>query len=305
MQFMLLANMAVARRIVYSFPDSSLLRRHPPPNQRKLDELLEFCRHIGLQFDASSARALQRSLEEMEKKLEPDVAMGVKLLLTKPMQLAKYFCTGEINMANWRHFALSVDHYTHFTSPIRRYADVIVHRLLGAALQAEESFKIAHGRPEEQLKALDQIIGDIPTMKDVVDIALHCNKKKLAAKLAQEQCDRIYLCVMVKDKPLQEDAIVINVQDRSLDVYIPRLGIEKRVYADPKDDNMTVSDTVWDEKQRSLSIMWIGDTQWRTYTFFTRVIVQVGMRPNKVPIELAICILPNGRTEPPPQPSAS
>lgn len=50
-------------------------------------------------------------------------------------QMAVYFCTGVLmDEAQFRHYALNVPFYTHFTSPIRRYADVIVHRLLGAAL---------------------------------------------------------------------------------------------------------------------------------------------------------------------------
>lgn len=47
---------------------------------------------------------------------------------------AQYFCSGELAQEEWHHYGLAAPIYTHFTSPIRRYADVCVHRLLGAAI---------------------------------------------------------------------------------------------------------------------------------------------------------------------------
>ena len=55
-------------------------------------------------------------------------------LLAKSMQLAVYCCASCVPDHNFSHYALNVDYYTHFTSPIRRYPDILVHRLLGAVL---------------------------------------------------------------------------------------------------------------------------------------------------------------------------
>lgn len=55
------------------------------------------------------------------------------------MKVAEYFCTGDHSTKEWRHYALNLDHYTHFTSPIRRYVDVIVHRLLSLAIEAHNA----------------------------------------------------------------------------------------------------------------------------------------------------------------------
>jgi protein SSD1 len=54
------------------------------------------------------------------------------------MQRAKYFCSGAMDISKYHHYALNEPVYTHFTSPIRRYADVIVHRLLEAAINAKD-----------------------------------------------------------------------------------------------------------------------------------------------------------------------
>lgn len=60
-EFMLLANMAVARKIHCAFPERALLRRHPPPQTKMLNDLVEFCDQMGLPMDFSSAGALNVS----------------------------------------------------------------------------------------------------------------------------------------------------------------------------------------------------------------------------------------------------
>ena len=55
-------------------------------------------------------------------------------LFSKSMRRARYCCASGENVGSFRHYALNIPLYTHFTSPIRRYADVVVHRLLSASL---------------------------------------------------------------------------------------------------------------------------------------------------------------------------
>ena len=130
-EFMLLANMSVAKQIFEFFPEQALLRRHEQPLEKRMVDFISHMNKIGLDLDASSSGALQQSLDAIQ---DPDVRKVVRLLVIKPMQRAKYICTGMLSPEKYHHYALNAPLYTHFTSPIRRYADIIVHRMLEASL---------------------------------------------------------------------------------------------------------------------------------------------------------------------------
>jgi protein SSD1 len=83
-------------------------------------------------MDTSSSGALMRSFDAVE---DPAARRLLELLSFKATQRAKYFCAGMLDIAKYQHYALNVPLYTHFTSPIRRYADLLVHRQLEAVLQ--------------------------------------------------------------------------------------------------------------------------------------------------------------------------
>ena len=254
-EFMLLANRSVARFITEYYPDRSLLRRHPFPNGTKMVELVEFAKHHGIDLRAGSSKEIHESLQallvtEQGRRAAQSIGLDVQtlfelmqILATEPMQLAMYFNTGDHEESDWRHFALAFDHYTHFTSPIRRYPDIIVHRLLSASLDAHsgrdpaESFKL-HGNK------------DTDTLSD---IAAHCNDCKLAAKNAQEASARLFLAFLLRDKPRVAKAIVVALNgDKFFEVYIPEYGLQRRVNVE--NDHPGIKAT-WDEEEGILELV--------------------------------------------------
>ncbi|XP_034038735.1 DIS3-like exonuclease 2 [Thalassophryne amazonica] len=213
-EFMLLANMATAHQIYRIFPEHAMLRRHPPPKAKMVDELQELCDQLGLDIDLSSAGALHHSLNASLGNDEYSSARKEVLMhmCSRPMQMAMYFCSGIIKDEQlFKHYALNVPLYTHFTSPIRRYADVIVHRLLASSLNCGHHLGL--------------------TSEEIQKQASCCNDKKTASKRVQELSSELFFAVFVKEcGPLDSEAMVIGVLDQSIDVLVLRYGIQKRIY---------------------------------------------------------------------------
>lgn len=126
-EFMLLANMTVANRINDDHPQLAFLRCHPPPSGFMLKQLAKSLQPMGIDLEISSAGALHNSLLQHVSE-DRGKAMVLNMLCAKPMTRAKYFCAFGCDDDDFHHYALNVPLYTHFTSPIRRYADIMVHR---------------------------------------------------------------------------------------------------------------------------------------------------------------------------------
>jgi ribonuclease R len=123
-EFMLAANVAVASELARRDADC-LYRVHEPPEPEKLETLTAFVRGLGFELGSSDGTPapgdLQRLLDEARDRDEASVIRGVVL---RSMKQARY------DVDNKGHFGLALPTYTHFTSPIRRYPDLIVHRVL-------------------------------------------------------------------------------------------------------------------------------------------------------------------------------
>lgn len=127
-EFMLLANEAAATFATeHKLP--FVYRVHDNPSPDKLEELYEVLARLGVSFRKPNATALSKGLADILKRVEGTKYAGVIGVLTlRSMAKAKY------SHQNTGHFGLSLKNYAHFTSPIRRYPDLAVHRILSAAL---------------------------------------------------------------------------------------------------------------------------------------------------------------------------
>jgi ribonuclease R len=125
---MLLANQAAAKR--FTGEGDSIFRIHEPPQLVKIEDLLGELASIGLfveeyEDSPSLIRAIQKEAAKMNLSAEVDS------LIIKSLKRASY------SAENVGHFGLGFSHYSHFTSPIRRYSDLILHRLIKTQLRDE------------------------------------------------------------------------------------------------------------------------------------------------------------------------
>ena len=122
-EFMLLANCSVARKIYEHFKISALLRSHPPPSPTNFELLAHALQRENIQLNpAASSKQLAETLDTAIRPDEPYFNQLVRILTTRCMMQAIYICSGMVPPHAYHHYGLATDLYTHFTSPIRRYA---------------------------------------------------------------------------------------------------------------------------------------------------------------------------------------
>jgi ribonuclease R len=150
--FMLLANKEVATFMIKKAERLKevipfVFRVHDEPNMEKVEELARFAEALGHKMDLRTPQSIAKSYTELLAKAAEDPM--VKMLSPIAIRtMAKAIYTTE----NIGHYGLGFENYTHFTSPIRRYADVLVHRILDENLEKGSLYKMNPTKLEEICK---------------------------------------------------------------------------------------------------------------------------------------------------------
>ncbi|MDZ4656257.1 MAG: ribonuclease R [Bythopirellula sp.] len=200
-EFMLAANEAVAEMLF----DKGLLflrRTHGSPEPRKLKALTDFVTELGFKTESLESRFALQDLLNTVKGDSREHAVNYSVL--RSMQRAVYSPEEE------GHYALASKCYCHFTSPIRRYPDLTIHRLIE---------QMARG------KTPDQHLGELLALGD------HCSEREQRATEAERELNKVKLLLYLQDKVgLEMDGIITGVENFGLFVMGTHLPAEGFVH---------------------------------------------------------------------------
>lgn len=207
-EFMLAANEAVAEHLA-SLDVAFLRRVHPAPEPNKLKAFADFARILGYKIARETDRfALQHILDQSAGK--PD-AYAVHYALLRSLKQATYSPEDE------GHYALASEDYCHFTSPIRRYPDLTVHRLLQRWLKTGRA-----GGDEVELAALGE----------------HCSKMERRADVAERELIKLKLLTYLEERiGLELEVIVTGVADYGFFAQAEKLPVEGLVHVSTLTDD--------------------------------------------------------------------
>jgi ribonuclease R len=243
-EFMLVANETVAGHLDgHDVP--TLYRVHEPPDPLKVEEFEEFVSTLGFSLgappNAVRPRHFQRLVERISGKPEEK---PIAFLMLRTMQKARY------DPSNLGHFGLAADSYTHFTSPIRRYPDLVVHRTL------RESRK---GMSEERR---DELTDELPEM------ARHTSERERRANDAERELVQWKKVRFMSDKLGEEfEGYITGVAAFGVYVELVEHFVEGMVHVS------TMADDYYRFNERAHVLR--GENTGRTYRLGDKVRVQV------------------------------
>ena len=242
-EFMVASNQTVAT-FMHQNSLPSINRSHPEPDE---DEMLDFAEFIfnckNKRINPFDKKGLQAFLDEISDHPESYI---INLMLLRSLRKAEYSTTEE------SHFALGLEHYAHFTSPIRRYPDLIVHRLLDLFFQGQLKSKRAKATWNEKITGW----------------ASHCSATEKRAEEAEREIIKLKLLRHLEehaDKVME--GVITGIQEYGLFVQIDEFQLDGLVHI------RTLTDDFYKLDKKKLSL--VGDRRGKVYGFGDVVRVKI------------------------------
>merc|ERR1712055_888647 len=231
-EFMLAANISSAERIFAEFPDCAMLRRHPAPPPSNFDPLVKAARQQGYKIVVDTGKQLADSLNAASDPSRPYMNTMLRMITTRCMMQAVYFASGTIEEPLFQHYGLACPIYTHFTSPIRRYADVIVHRLLAVSINADATY------------------ADLVDKKATQKIAENINYRHRMAQYASRASVNLYTHIFFRGRIRDEVGYILYIRQNAVQVLIPKYGLEGTLFLSGKKQE----NSVWNFNEEEPSV---------------------------------------------------
>ena len=251
--FMVEANEAVAR-LLTSVNVPHLRRIHPEPELQDAERLRAFTAASGHRLPSSMDRkALQVLLENIKGKPE---AFAINLAVLKSLTRAEY------SPEQIGHFALASEEYCHFTSPIRRYADLTIHRLLDAYFEARGPADV-NKRERGGRRAKTQIDPEsIPSYDDLIELGKHLSFTERRSEDAERELRQVKILELLQ-KHVGEDfrGVVTGITNFGIFVQLDMYLVDGLIrYEDLMDDYWEVNERQGSVKGRNSGVrISIGD----------------------------------------------
>src|SRR5690606_276740 len=258
-EFMLAANETVAEHF-HHMDVPALYRIHEDPKPEKLQRFFEFVTNFGIVVKGSGTQIHPKALQEIVESIAgtPEEPV-ISTMMLRSMQQAKY------SSESLGHFGLSTEFYTHFTSPIRRYPDLIVHRLI-------RTYLIEKDLSQKTIAYWDA---------NMEDIATHTSERERRAVEAERDTDALKKSTFMSDKIGEQfTGIISSVTNFGLFIELANT-IEGLVHV----SNMTDDYYRFDDR----SMMMIGERSKRQFRIGDEIEIKViGVKPEESSIDFEI-----------------
>ena len=243
-EFMLVCNETIAENSFWQ-EMPFMYRSHQEPDEDKLKKMEQFLRGFGYYLRKKDGEIHPRELQKvLQKAEETDEERIITRMVLRSMMQARY--TAE----NGGHFGLAAKYYCHFTSPIRRYPDLEIHRMIK---------KMLHGELDEKASAYYR--------RKMPDWAKHCSKQERVAEDAERDTDALKKVEFMEDKVGQiYEGIISGVTNWGIYVELPNT-IEGMVALSQMDDDYYE----FDEKK----MLVFGKRTKKSYRLGDKVVVSV------------------------------